>query len=280
MRLKREIPVTLLSMLVVLLAGGPAAGIEARKDTRLYLRLDAGGSVHPSDKTFETFLYSSGPDYQLYTDQETKMLYHFDQKFGFVVSGAAGYRLTKAIECELGVAYTSYDIGSVDQEAHHSIMLLSDRYRWVNEYAEAGETSFRSVDVRPAIRIKPSRRGPVVPWIGAGIDVCVISGSGELAFELPGTSIEGALPEVARLAYDGTETLVGVDIASGLELRFWPSFSLNFGASYLFLGRAFKSFHEIVVDGELSRELEDIGYLFDGMSFAGVRAFAGVVWYP
>ncbi|RJR29042.1 MAG: hypothetical protein C4574_03935 [Candidatus Latescibacterota bacterium] len=269
-----------LATIAVLAAAAGAHAEGPRDGSRFALRLDVAGSMHPSDANLETAYYPAGPDYSIFTDRETKMLYHFDQKFGASISGALCYRLTETFDCECGLGFTSYSINEIDQNSRRTHLEAGDRFNETIDYPEAENADFMSVVIRPAVRFKPASQGKIAMYLSAGGDVMILSGSGGLAFELPGTSIGGLPPDVAELEFDGSEVLLGFDFASGIEIALSPAVALHFGASYVVMQKAFGDFHEIVVDAELGDDLELIGYSFKGMSFSGLRAAAGVIWYP
>lgn len=248
---------------------------EAGDGSKIYLRLDVGGSMHPSDQNLETAYYTTGPDYDIFTDRQTQMLYHFDQKFGASIAGAVGYRLTNTLACECALGYTGYFINEINQDSRHTC--LQDESI---DHPDAECADFSSIVIRPALKFKPASQGKIALYISAGADVAILSASGELAFEAPGTSIELAAPEVVPLEFDGSDVVLGLDIESGIEFALSPTVALHVGASYIAMQKAFEDFHEIVVDADLADELEGIGYSFDGMSFSGLRAVAGVIWYP
>ena len=253
---------------------------EAGDGSKIYLRLDVCGSMHSSDQNLETAYYAAGPDYSIFTDLETKMLYHFDQKFGASIAGAAGYRLTNTLACECAVGYTSYFINEINQNSRRTRLEDGDRVSETIDYPDAECADFTSIVVRPALRLRPASQGKIALYISAGANVAILSGSGDLVFEMPRSSIDGLPPEVASLEFDGSGVLFGVDVESGIEFALSPSMALHVGASYLAMQKAFKSFHEILLDAALADELESVGYSFEGMNFSGLRAVAGVIWYP
>ena len=118
---------------------------------------------------------------------------------------------------------------------------------------------------------------------GVGLDIIRMTGKGNLDFAVPYVTQEGSTYylnyRTERLDFEGSSTVFGLDLASGLEFVITPAVSANFGVSYMFqFNGAFKDFGSMVKDNPDAPIVTDVQYYFDGITLSNVNFTLGFVF--
>ncbi len=272
---------------------GVVAGrsVLAGDESKIGFKIGFGVSGYPSGKDIVTAPYKAIDDSPDIFDSRTAMQYHFDRKFGKTVYGAVTYRIKRAVELEMGFGYTDlqleitqhYGTGGWNRAVDPPVYYPLPRYGTL-EYAAQKGGEFSYITFRPGLNLLLSSKGWLVPYVGVGLDIIRVKGKGNLDFAVPYVTQEGPNYylnyRTERLEFEGSSTVFGLDLASGLEFVISPLVSANFGVSYMFqLNGAFEDFGSMVKDNPAAPIITDVQYYFDGMVMSNVSFTLGFIFH-
>jgi hypothetical protein len=278
----------MLVALTALVVAGFCSSAPAEDESRVGFKLGFSVSGYPSDKDLVTAPYKAIDDSPDLFDSRTAMQYHFDRKFGTTVSAAATCKIGRGLELEMGFGYTDLQL---EITQHYG------RGQWVRTvdppvYYPLGEgtysyptqkgADFSYVTFRPGLNLLLSSTSRIRPYVGVGIDIIRVKGSGNLDFAVPYVTQEGPnyylYTRTERLDFEGSSTVFGLDLASRLEFVVTPAVSVDFGVSYMFgFNGAFEDFGSIVKDNPNAPVITDVQYYFDGMNLSNVSFTLGLM---
>ena len=123
-----------------------------------------------------------------------------------------------------------------------------------------------------------------MPYVGVGLDIMRVKGKGNLDFAVPYVTQEWPNYymnyRTERLEFEGSSTVFGLDLASGLEFVITPGVSANFGVSDMFqLNGAFEDFGSMVKDNPAAPGITDVQYYFDGRVMSNVSFTLGLIFH-
>jgi hypothetical protein len=286
--MKRIASIAILAALAVAVVGGTA---PAGDGSKIGFKIGFGVSGYPSGKDIVTAPYKASGDSPDLFDSRTAMQYHFDRKFGKTISAAITYGIRRSIEMEMGFGYTDlqmeitqhYGTGGWDRHMDPPVYYGLGRYG-ASEYPTQKDGEFSYMTFRPGMNMLLSSKSWLVPYIGVGLDVIRAKGKAHLDFAVPYVTQEGPNSylntRTERLDFEGSSTVVGMDIASGLEFVITPAVSAYFGVSYLFqFNGAFEDFGEMVEDNPAAPIITNVQYYFDGMTMSNVSFALGFIFH-
>lgn len=280
-----------LDMIVALIALSVAvAGRSAlaADDPKVGFKIRFGVAGYPSGKDIETAPYTAIDDSPEIFDSKTMMQYHFDQKFGQTIHGAVTYRIRRGLELEMGFGYTDLQL----EITQHGKTGRRDRttdppeYFWtLFDYPPQKGGEFSYMTFRPGLNLLLASKTRLVPYVGVGLDIIRAKGKGNLEFAVPYVTQEGPNYylnyRTEQLDFEGSSTVFGLDLASGLEFVISPAVSVNFGVSYMFqFNGAFEDFGSMVKENPAAPVITDVEYFFDGMTMSNVHFSFGLIFHP
>jgi opacity protein-like surface antigen len=275
------------AVLTALLIVGISFPVLAGDGSRIGFRIGFGVSGYPSDKDIVTAPYKAIDDSPDLFDSRTAMNYHFDRKFGTTVSGAVTWRVGRNIELEVGFGYTDLQM----EIAQHFGRGQWDRLPDPPVYHPLGEAlydyptqkgaEFGYMTFRPGLNLLLSSKSWFRPYIGVGVDVMRVKGSGHLDFAVPYVTQEGSQyylnTRAERLDFEGSSTAFGLDLTSGIEFIITSAVSAEFGVSYLFqIDKALDDFGAMVKANPAAPVITEVQYYSSGINLSSVSCRLGL----
>jgi len=261
----------------------------AKSGSKYSLKIGFQASGYPSDQDVTAGPYGAiGDSPEIFASQST-MEYHFDSKFGRTIHGALGYRAARNVELEMGFAYTDIQLEIKQHGALRARAAYGDtlRHIWVlTDLDTRRDNDFSIVTIRPGANFTLALKSRIVPYLSAGLNMMIVRARTTLDFLRPYVTEAGggyvlhsgsdALKE--DLGFNGSQTVFGLDMGSGLEFRISPELSINFGFSYMFaFQKPFGNFEELVRDNPEDPVIKQIEYYFEGMNVSSVNATIGMI---
>jgi hypothetical protein len=273
--MRQQTFVAALAALAIALGGRPAAASDGSK---LSLKLSFGVAGYPSDKDVTTGLLTPVGAVEAGCDSKTSMRYHFDEKFGKTLYGAVCYQMPRSLELELGLGYTDLQMEITQRGEGVAVSPCFVNFQTI--YDTVNDSKFRIFTIRPGVSLRPPSRSRYSPCFGLGLDIMMVHGRGNLDFGVPELEHLGLDTYVSTadepLILDGSETIVGLDVGSGLDVRLAPAVSIEFGFAYTFqFQKAFRDFGGLV-SARSNPTAGAADYRFAGMNLNNIAALVSV----
>lgn len=273
--MRQHVCVAVLAALAIMLGDHSAAASDGSK---LSIKTSFGVSGYPSDKDVVTGLLTPVGAVEAGCDSKTFMQYHFDEKFGKTIYGAVCYQAPRSLELELGLGYT--DLQMEITQRGRGVMVSPCYVDFQSMYDTVRDSRFRLFTIRPAVNLRASSKSRYFPYLSLGLDITMVKGKANLDFGVPALEQLGSdyyLSIVAEpLILDGSQTVMGLDVGSGLEFRLVPAVSIAFGLAYTFqFQKVFKDFGGFVSAGS-SPTAAAVDYHFDGMNLRNIAALVSM----
>lgn len=277
--------IVVLAMLVM----APASGM-AMTDTAagFSIKMSFNASAYPSDQNITGITYPVAGDSPSRLDAKSVMLYHFDRKFGRTGYGALCYQATKSVELEMGFGYNDMQL---EVTQHNNLGRWGEgiggtpEYVWTPMTFDAQkDNDFSIMTIRPGANFRLSSRSWIIPFIGVGLDVMIVKARTTLDYLHPYVTPRGPYYDLnttmETMDVNGSDTVLGMDLGSGLEFKLAPAISVNFTIAYLFqFQKAFTSFGQLVKDNAVDPGIKAATYHFDGMNLSNFSFALGMKVY-
>jgi hypothetical protein len=273
------------AVLTLSISAHSADGGPSRFSAKIYFR----GNWYSSDDGILTGVYRAEGDSPALFDASSRMQYDFDAKLGMSINGAVCYSISRNFELDISIGYTAISMDIIQRSNYErNAYVGGGSYYSTYQYDNAAQYDYHVFSVRPGLNLFLSSGSWVVPYVGARIDVMIVSGEAEMIFAQPylddqAGQIHLFIGEEARLEelrIEGSQVLVGGGLESGLEFKLAATFSLYAGVSLdVHVKKGFDDFSGMIADDDMRARIDEIGYIYDGMQFTSVGVILGLKHY-
>ncbi|MGD1048560.1 MAG: hypothetical protein ABR899_07410 [Candidatus Krumholzibacteriaceae bacterium] len=251
------------------------------------IKMSFNVSAYPSDQNITGITYPVTGDTPQRLDAKSVMLYHFDNKFGRTAYGALCYRATNSVEFEMGFGYNDMQL-EVTQHNNLGRWYKSGstpQYVWdETAFDTQRDNKFSIITIRPGANFRMSSKPRIVPFISVGLDVMIVKAKTTLDHVHPYVTPQGPDYDLnttmETMDVEGSNTVVGMDLGSGLEFKIAPAISVSFTVAYLFqFQKAFSDFGQYIKDNAVDPGIKAATYYSDGMNVTNVSFGLGMKVY-
>jgi len=278
--MRKRICIAVFMTLAIVLADHDPAAADG---SRFSIKTSFGVSGYPSDKDVISGRITPAGAVEAGCESKTFMRYHFDEKFGKTIYGAVCYRMQRNLDLELELGFGYTDLEMEITQVGTGITVEPCQVESQFKYDTVRDSEFRIFTIRPGVNLRASSAARYAPYLILGLDIMMVRGRANLDFGVPEVQQLGPDTYVAiadePLVLDGSQTVMGLDVGSGLEFRLAPAVSIAFGLAYTFeFQKVFKDFNGVVSSASTPTAAA-IDYHFNGMNVANIGALVSLTFH-